>query len=129
MKGTEKIIAHIEADAQAQADAVIAAAGQKCAEIRAMYEEQASKIYSDRIRDGVKACQDQLDSRTRIEQMEAKKGLLAVKQEMVAESFKLAQERILNLPGKQYVNFLAGLIASAAVTGEDGRRITGRRIP
>ena len=119
MKGTEKIIAHIKADAQAQADAILAQAEQQCASIREEYDKKAAELYAERIRAGVKACQDQLDSKTRIEQMEAKKGLLAVKQEMVAESFAMAQERILNLPGKQYVNFLAGLIASAAVTGEE----------
>ena len=34
MKGTEKIIAHIQADAKAQADAILAQAEQQCAGIR-----------------------------------------------------------------------------------------------
>ena len=41
MKGTEKIIAHIEADAKAQADKIIAEAENRCAEIKTKYEEGA----------------------------------------------------------------------------------------
>ena len=119
MKGTEKIIAHIQADAKAQADAVIAAAEQKCAEVKAKYEEQASRLYSDRIRDGVRACQDQEDGALRISRMEARKSVLAVKQEMVEKSFDLALEKITALPEDRYVAFLAGLAKNAAVTGEE----------
>ena len=119
MKGTEKIIAHIQADAKAQADAVMAEAEQKCAEVRAVYEEQASRLYSDKIRDGVKACQDQEDGALRISRMEARKSVLAVKQEMVEKSFALAAEMIVSLPADRYVAFLAALAGRASGTGEE----------
>ena len=119
MKGTEKIIAHIEADAKTQADAILAEAEAKCADIRAKYEEEASRLYSDRIRDGVKVCQDQEDGALRISRMEARKSVLAVKQEMVEKSFDLALDKIVALPADRYVAFLAGLAKNAAVTGEE----------
>ena len=119
MKGTEKIIAHIRADAQAQADAIIAQAEQQCAAIREEYEAKARDRYNARLRAGVKACEDRVDSMDRIAQMEAKKGVLALKQEMVAKSFELAQEKLVNLPEAEYVAFLAKLAAEAAVTGEE----------
>ena len=119
MKGTEKIIAHIQADAKAQADAVIAAAEQKCAEVKAKYEEQASRLYSDKIRDGVKACQDQEDGALRISKMEARKSMLAVKQEMVEKSFALATEKIVALPEDRYVAFLAELAKRASGSGDE----------
>ena len=119
MKGTEKIIAHIEADADAQVRAILAGAEAKCADIRAKYEEEASRLYSDRIRDGVRACQDQEDGALRISRMEARKSVLAVKQEMVEKSFDLALEKITALPEDRYVAFLAGLAKNAAVTGEE----------
>ena len=46
MKGTEKIIAHIQADAAAQADAILAQAEKQCAEIREGYERRAKDAYS-----------------------------------------------------------------------------------
>ena len=119
MKGTEKIIAHIQADAKAQADAILAQAEQQCASIREDFDKRAGELYGERIRAGVQACQDQLDSQLRIEQMEAKKSLLAVKQEMVARSFDLARERILHLPKDKYAEFLARLAARASVSGDE----------
>ncbi len=119
MKGTEKIIAHIRADAQAQADAILAQAEQQCAGIRADYDKRAAELYSERIRTGVKACQDEVDSRVRIDQMEARKGTLAVKQEMVSLAFDKALEALCGLPEEQYVAFLAGLAAKASVTGDE----------
>ena len=88
MKGTDKIIAHIEADAQAQAEAILKEAHEKCEAVKAKYEEQAARLYSDKIRDGVKVCQDDEDSALRISRMEARKSVLSVKQEMVEKSFE-----------------------------------------
>lgn len=119
MKGTEKIIAHIQADAKAQADAILAQAEQQCAEIKADFDKQAADRYSERIRSGVKACQDEVDSRVRIDQMEARKGTLAVKQEMVALAFDKALEQLCNLPEEQYVAFLAALAARASVSRDE----------
>jgi len=119
MKGTEKIIAHINADAKAKADAVIAEAEARCAEISSRYEQEASDRYTAKIRAGVKENESKSDSIARIAKMEARKGVLALKQEMVAESFALAQKKITALPEAEYTAFLAKLAAGAAVTGEE----------
>ena len=119
MKGTEKIIAHIQADADAQAGAILAEAEAKCADIRAKYEEEASRIYSDRIREGVRACQDREDGALRISRMEARKSVLAVKQEMVTRVFDLAKEKLVTLPREEYVSFLASLAKRACSTGDE----------
>ena len=119
MKGTEKIIAHIEADAKAQADVILAEAREKCAAVKAKYDEQAARLYSDKIRDGVKACQDQEDSALRISRMEARKSVLAVKQEMVEKSFDLATRQIVSLPDDQYVAFLEDLVKKAGPAGDE----------
>lgn len=119
MKGTEKIIAHIKADADAQVDAILAQAEQQCAGIRGDFDKQAAALYAERLRAGVKETQDQVDSAQRIARMEGRKNLLAAKQEMVSRSFRKAQEQIVNLPEDQYVAFLAKLAARASVTGEE----------
>ena len=119
MKGTEKIIAHIRADAKSQADAVLAKAEEQAAQIRAEYDKQAAQVYADKVRAGTKACQDQMDSVQRIANMEAKKTLLGVKQEMVSLSFEKAQALLTALPEEKYVAFLAALAAKASVTGDE----------
>ena len=117
MKGTEKIIAHIRSDAQAQSDAIIAQAERKCASIREDFEAKAKNSYSSRLRAGVKACEDKIDSMKRIEEMEQRKSMLALKQQKVAESFALALRKLGEMPERDYVAFLARLAATATVTG------------
>ena len=119
MKGTEKIIAHIQADAAAQADAILAQAEQQCAEIREGYERKAKDAYAEKIRAGVKANQDRLESVERLARMEGRKSVLALKQDMVSKSFDLAVDKLVNLPEEQYVALLAKLAAQASVTGDE----------
>lgn len=119
MKGTEKIIAHIRADAEAQADAILAEAEAQCALLREDFDKKAGELYGERIRAGVKACQDRLDSQQRLGRMESKKSVLAVKQEMVGQCFDEAKKQILALPQAQYADFLASLAAKASVSGDE----------
>ena len=119
MKGTEKIIAHIGADAKTQADAILAQAEARCAEIREGYEQQAKQAYAERIRAGVKANQDRLDSMERLAKMEGRKAVLALKQDMVAESFDRACDQLVNLPAAEYGTFLAKLAVKASVTHDE----------
>ena len=119
MKGTEKIIAHIRADAKAQVDAILAQAEQQCAGIRGDFDKQAAALYAERVRAGVKETQDKVDSAQRLAQMEGRKNLLAAKQELVSQSFRRAREQIVSLPEEQYVDFLAKLAVQASVTGDE----------
>ncbi len=118
MKGTEKIIAHIQSDAKAQADAILAQAEQQCALIRKDYEEKADEAYTAKIRAGVKACEDLSESKKRIAEMESKKNLLALKQEMVSAAFDRAKEIILSMPAAEYQAFLTNLAVKAAPDGK-----------
>ena len=119
MKGTEKIIAHIQADAKAQADEILAQAEEQCAGIRADYEKQAKEAYAERIRAGVKANEDRLDSMNRLASMESRKAILALKQDMVARSFERAVEKLVALPEAQYVALLSKLAVGASVSGDE----------
>ena len=67
-----------------------------------------------------------MDSIERIAQMEAKKAVLALKQEMVSASFDKARDMIVGLPKEQYAAFLAKLAAQAAVTGDEEVLLNGR---
>ena len=71
MKGTEKIIAHIKADAKTQVDGILAQAEQQCARIRGDFDKQAAALYAERIRAGVKETQDQVDGTERIARIRA----------------------------------------------------------
>ena len=119
MKGTEKIIAPIKADAKTQVDGILAQAEQQCARIRGDSDKQAAALYAERIRAGVKETQDQVDGTERIARMEGRKSMLSAKQALVSESFRRALDKIVSLPEEDYVAFLAKLAARASVTGEE----------
>ena len=113
MNGIEKITGRIEADAREQASAITADAEAKCAEIRAGYDKQAQDQYWARVRDGVKTCEDRVQRMGRLAEMEARKSILALKQEMVDAAFAAALERICTMPQVDYVAYLAKLAAQA----------------
>ena len=126
MKGTEKIIAHIQAEAQAKADAILAQAEQQCAGIREDYDKKAKDAYADKIRAGVKLSQDKADSSMRLSQMEGKKAVLAVKQEMVSKSFDMAVDMLTALDEEKYVKLLSSLAARASVSGDESVRLNAK---
>ena len=121
MNGIEKITGRIEADAQEQAKAIAAEAEARCAEIRADYDKQAQDQYWARVRDGVKACEDRVQRMGRLAEMEARKSVLALKQEMVDAAFAAALDKICTMPQADYVAYLAKLAAQAAQQGKPGR--------
>jgi len=114
MKGTEKIIAHIRADGDAEAKKIIDAASKQAEEKRAESFKAALSEYEKLMQAGNAECEDIL---RRIAEMEAKKSVLSVKQEMISAAFDAAREEIVNMPRDKYTQFLARMAAEAAVSG------------
>ncbi len=117
MNGIDRITDRIEADAREQAKAIIAEAEAKCAEIRKENEKKAQERYLQLIRNGTKDCERGLERRKSAAEMDAKKSVLALKQDCVAEAFDMAKRRLADMPEDSYVGFLASLAASAAADG------------
>ncbi len=117
MKGTEKIIAHIRADGDAEAKKIIDAASKQAEEKRAESFKAALSEYEKLMQAGNAECEDILSGRRRIAEMEAKKSVLSVKQEMISAAFDAAREEIVNMPRDKYTQFLARMAAEAAASG------------
>ena len=119
MNGIERISGRLVADAEAEIAALTAETKARCEEIRADYEKKAQEEYQSRLAEGVKAAETRMQRLGSAAEMEAKKSILAFKQEMVAKAFEDATERLANLPQEQYVQFLASQAAAAAATGSE----------
>lgn len=119
MRGTEKIIAHIQADAKAQADAVLAQAQQQCDGIRQRWQAEADAVYAARLSAGKEEIRAQRDSVERIARLEGRKALLQVRQDMVSAGFDKARDQLNTLPREKYCALLTRLAADAAVTGDE----------
>lgn len=117
MKGTEKIIAHIRADGDAEAKKIIDAASKQAEEKRAESFKAALSEYEKLMQAGNAECEDILSGSRRIAEMEAKKSVLSVKQEMISAAFDAAREEIVNMQRDKYTQFLARMAAEAAASG------------
>ncbi len=119
MTGLDKIIARLETDAQAEIDAVRADAEAQCAAIAEEYRQKADADYAARLAAGRREAAQREERLAGAADMEARKKLLAFKQEMVTDVFSAAAEKLVSLPREDYIAFLAGQAAKAAATGSE----------
>lgn len=119
MKGIEKITARIAADAASEISAVRAESDCRCSEIRAEYEKKAQETYDALMRTGLREAEQQASRIERTAQLDAKKALLGLRQEMLSEAFKLAQQKLLNMPEEEYLAFLTRQALEAVTTGRE----------
>lgn len=89
----------------------------RCAEITAEAEAKAAEAYEKRIAKGKADCAERGERLGAAADMEARKAILAFKQEMVGEAFEKATEAIINLPKEEYIDFLASQAAAASSSG------------
>ncbi|MBQ7896209.1 MAG: hypothetical protein IJ364_06625 [Oscillospiraceae bacterium] len=119
MNGIEKITARIAAEAQAEAAKVISAAQEQAGLIRAEHENKAQNEYDALVSSAADSARQQTQRQGSSAQLEARKSLLALKQELIAAAYDRAQEKILSLPEDDYIRFLAKLAGQAAVSGDE----------
>ena len=119
MNGLEKLTDQIDADMQKEIDAALVQARSQAQEIQSWYESQA-QIQVEAIRR--KGQQDAVFRQERLvkkAKMEARRDILATKQELIGRAFDLALEKLLELPEKEYVALLSDLAVKASSTGKE----------
>lgn len=119
MKGIEKITARIASDAASEASAIREESDKVVAQIRADYDKKAEETYASIVREGEKENAQRADRTDRTAQLEAKRSVLAMKQELVSQAFALAEQKIARMPEGEYVAFLTRQIVKAASTGKE----------
>ena len=119
MKGLDKIIGRIRADAMAEIDAIRAEGGAKAAEVTAAYEEKAEAILSAEAEKSRQAAETLGERAVRSDAMDRSKALLAAKQECIDEAFDLAAKKLRDLPREEYIAVLASLAAASGVGDEE----------
>ena len=119
MNGLEKLTDQIDADMQKEIDAALVQARSQAQEIQSWYESQA-QIQVEAIRR--KGQQDAVFRQERLvdeAKMQARRDILATKQELIGRAFDLALEKLLELPEKEYVALLSDLAVKASSTGKE----------
>lgn len=135
MNGIERIIAQIMETAQTEAKNILAEANYKSKRIAASCEQQAKEAYCARIRAGVQENELRIQRLRKGNAMEAKKRILALKQELIDQAFFRAMELLETMDEADYISFLAYLASNAAESGtetvlfnEEDRARIGNRV-
>ncbi len=119
MNGINKITDRIAAEARDEIAAMQEETTVKCREIEEAYDKLAREEYQKIVSAGVKDCELQSKRLAGAAAMEAKKNVLAMKQDAVDKVLTVATERICNLPEETYTLLLARLAGNAAFTGTE----------
>ena len=119
MKGLDKIMERIRADAQAEIDAIRAEGEARAAEMTADFAaraEETSRTEAEKTRLAVQALSER---GSRADAMDQSKALLAAKQACIDEAFALAAKKLGALPREEYISVLAALAAASGVGDEE----------
>ena len=119
MNGIEKITGQIDADVQKEIDAALDQARAQAQEIEARYASQAEAQAEAIRRKGEQDAALRQERLVDVAKLEARKTLLAAKQDMVGQAFDLALMKLLELPDQEYIALLAKLAVAASRTGRE----------
>ena len=119
MNGIEKITGQIDADVQKEIDAALDQARAQAKEIEARYESQAQTQGEALRRKGEQDAALRRERLVDVARLEARKTVLAAKQDLVGQAFDLALKKLLELPDQEYIALLAKLAVAASRTGRE----------
>ncbi|RHR10948.1 hypothetical protein DWX58_00345 [Pseudoflavonifractor sp. AF19-9AC] len=119
MEGIEKITAKIVQDAQAEITRMNQETDEKVRSIAEAAQAQADKETAETLARGQRAAQERLERLKSAAKMEQRKLELAARQEMLAQAFDLALEKLCSLPEEEYVQLLTRLVLEASTTGKE----------
>lgn len=119
MKGLDKIMERIRADAAAEIEMIRAEGDARAAEVRASYAAQAQQLTEQEGEKTRLAADALLQRGERSDVMERSKALLSAKQGCIDEAFALAAEKLRTLPRADYIRVLSSLAASNGAGDEE----------
>lgn len=119
MSGAEKLREKILAEAGSQVEQTLAEARKKAAEILAKGEEEAAAKKKS-VLDFARAQADERRRRAQtIADLDARKAVLAAKENMIEDTFRQAIGRLRNLEQKAYEDLLFPMLLAASQTGTE----------
>ena len=119
MNGIDKILERIEADSRAEIESIEADARARCEAIRADGDRRAQEQYAGLITAGAKRAEERISRLKSVAELEARKQVLATKQEMVSLAFDRAVDMIADLDDQRYIALLASLAVRASSDGTE----------
>lgn len=117
--GAERINRRILDDARAQAGKVAEEAAGKASAILAAAEKEAGKRKEQILERAQKEAEEQKRRILGIAQLDARKEILAAKQELIEKAFEQAAAKLVDLEEASYFDFLRQMLLVSMKTGEE----------
>jgi len=117
--GVDKLKAQLLAYAEDKRKALQAETDAEIAEITAGFAKEAEEIYWKHTTAGKQTIDQTAQGLADTAAMESKKQVLAFKQELIAQIFALALERLSDLSEEKYIKFLVNLCVKASQSGHE----------
>lgn len=119
MNGIEKILGKLQEDGKRETDEILDQAQRQADQITQRHTDQAAQLQADLMEKGRRAAEERRERLASVAQMEAKKMILATKQELLDKAFALAHEKLTRLSPEEYINLLSSLAAGASHSGQE----------
>ncbi len=119
MNGIEKITGKIAVDAKQEAEAILSQARSEAAAIAGKYQAQSQEEAKRILVAGEEQAKEIRRRAKAAAELEGRQKILTTKQELIAQAFDKALEKLLSLPAAEYTALLAQLAAGAAGSGNE----------
>ena len=119
MNGLERITSRIEAEAKSEVDGILDAGKAEANRIVDSWRARIEAETRELTQKNEKAAAEREERLKSAAEMDARKTILAAKQEMVEQAYALALDKLCSLSGETKVNLLAELMERASSTGTE----------
>ncbi|MEA4892211.1 MAG: V-type ATP synthase subunit E family protein [Peptococcaceae bacterium] len=119
MNGIEKITGKIAVDAKQEAEAILSQARSEAAAIAGKYQAQSQEEAKKILVAGEEQAKEIRRRAKAAAELEGRQKVLTTKQELIAQAFDKALEKLLSLPAPEYTALLAQLASRAAGSGSE----------
>ena len=119
MNGLERITSRIEAEAKSEVDGILDAGKAEANRIVDSWRARIDAETRELAQKNEKTAAEREERLKSAAEMDARKTILAAKQEMVEQAYALALDKLCSLSGETKVNLLAELMERASSTGTE----------
>lgn len=118
-EGADRIIQRVLDDAQARAESIKAEASEKADAVESEAREKANRRKEHILEQARKSADEQKSRIIGVAQLEARKKLLAAKQEMIGEAFQKTLDEMSGLDDQEYLSVIRNLLLEITDTGTE----------
>jgi len=118
-EGADRIIQRVLDDAQARADSIEAEAAEKTEAVESDAKKKANRRKEQILEQARKSATEQKSRIIGVAQLEARKKLLAAKQEMIGEAFQRALNELSIMDDRDYLAVIRNLLQEMSDTGTE----------